>query len=158
MLQGERTLDDPWFGRVTLSGHGREWAAEGPGLGGRYVLDGLVDGTLSTPHGQGEVRTPWTGIRRRSKDARATVAGREYHLHHRSLRRAELRRDGTVVGTFRGRFRLPFTGGPAMLQPYEIGAWKPGADATDAGVGHVLLARHGAGAEGAVYNALTLFS
>lgn len=157
MLQGERTVDDPRFGTITLSGHGRDWVAESPSIG-RFTLEGITDGTLTTPDAQGQVDVPWPGLRRRSRDARVTVAGRVYHLHHRSLRTAELRRDDAVVGRFRGAFRLPFTKGPAMLQPYAVTEWSATADATDAGVGHVLLARHGAGAEGAVFNVLTLFS
>ncbi len=157
MLQGARDLDDPTFGAIRLSGHGATWVAEGPAIG-RFELDGLGDATLTTPLGSAPVHDGPGFARRRSSDRRTTIAGRDYHLHHRSPRKAQLRRDGLVVGRFRRHFRLPFTKGPAMVQAYEVTGWAPTADATDAGVGHVLVACHGAGAEGFLLKAVTLFA
>lgn len=81
-------------------------------------------------------------IRRATFDVRATVAGRDYLLHHEGRRQARLERSGQVVS----RLSTP-DHGETMRAVHQ-----PGADVVDATVGVALGTVLGVGAPGFLRN------
>jgi hypothetical protein len=143
---------DPSFGPV-LRGSLRGMATiSNPTLGFTQLTDGS---RVITPWGNGYVSSNSGFFRRRCHDRHVDLGGVRYTLHHTSLRRAELLRDGAVIGRLRrrraGRF---FHGG--WIATYDVTQWAAPADATAAAVAHLLASNFEVGAWGCLATSLML--
>ncbi|MER6301822.1 hypothetical protein ABT247_19985 [Kitasatospora sp. NPDC001539] len=87
--------------------------------------------------------------RTRNRTRTAVVGDRSYELRPTSLRRAELRRNGTLVAHARGSFRSYAPGNTIPGLDARI-TWSQGVDPADVAVGQAMVVGFGAGAPGAV--------
>ena len=146
----QRELDDLRFGRITLTRGSRfrpdtkPFVAEGERIG-RFAT--LAADRWTTPAGEARVLPSRGLIRRRQHDDRAELAGTTFHLRHTGWFTAEVLRDGDHVA----RLRTHRQGwGRRKPGDYEVEEWTAAADATAAGVTHLLALWSGVGAEGAL--------
>ncbi|MFD7902738.1 hypothetical protein ACFV4F_42045 [Kitasatospora sp. NPDC059722] len=86
--------------------------------------------------------------RRKARTRTALVGARGYELRPTGLCRAELRRDGAVIGRASSGLGAysPFRSIPGIDAKI---AWSPGVDPTDVAVGQAMVVTFGAGAPGA---------
>jgi hypothetical protein len=145
---------DPVFGRVQYGTLNRMRAVSGAQIGVAQLTDGA---RVVTRNGDGSISNSRGYFRRRCADRHVDLGGHRYTLHHTSLRRAQLLRDGTPIcwlrGTRGGRF---FHGG--TFRTYEVLRWADAKDPAAAAVAHLLASTYNVGAFGVVLNTLVLLT
>ena len=143
---------DPVFGPVQQGWLHGMWAVQNTVLGVAQLTDGA---RVVTPTADGSVSGAPGFFRRRAGDHHVELGGHRYTLHHTSLRRAQLIRDGVAIcwlhRTRAGSFRH---GG--WTRTYEVEHWSDRADRTAACVAHLLASRYEVGAPGPALNVLVL--
>ncbi|WP_030247005.1 hypothetical protein [Streptomyces sp. NRRL S-350] len=140
----QRLMDGP-FGPIRIS-HDR-WPSviahvQGAGMPTVTVVPDRDHGAMNI-NGH-----PVPTSRARNRTRTAVVGDRTYELRPTSLRRAELRRNGTLIAHARGTFRSygPGNGIPGLDARVN---WSQGIDPTDVAVGQGMVLAFGAGAPGA---------
>ena len=145
---------DPVFGHVHQGWLHGMWAVQNPVLGVAQLTDGA---RVVTPTVDGSVWDAPGFFRRRASNRHVDVGGHRYTLHHTSLRKAQLKRDGVAICWLQrvrtGRF---WHGG--WIRTYEVEHWSNRADRTGAAVAHLLASRYSVGAPGAFLNALAVLT
>jgi hypothetical protein len=145
---------DPVFGRVQHGTMNRMRTVSGTQIGVAQLTDGA---RVVTRHGDGSISKSRGYFRRRCADRHVDLGGHRYTLHHTSLRRAQLLRDGTPICWLRsargGRF---FQGG--TFRSYEVLSWADTKDPAAAAVAHLLASTYDVGAFGVVLNTLVLLT
>lgn len=145
---------DPVFGRVQYGTMNLMRAVCGPQIGVAQLTDGA---RVVTPDGDGSISTTPGYFRRRSADRHVRLGGRHYTLHHTSVRKAQLLRDGVAVCWLRsargGRF---FHGG--TFRTYQVLRWADAPDREPAAVAHLLASSFQVGAFGVVLNAYLILT
>ena len=122
----------------------KPFAAEGERIG-RFAT--VAADRWATPAGEAEVLPSIGLIRRRQYDQRVALAGATFHLHHTGWFTAEVKRDGDRVAGLRTHRQ---GWGRRTPGDYEVEEWAATADATAAGMTHLLALWSGVGAEGAL--------
>jgi hypothetical protein len=145
---------DPEFGAVQRGWRTGLKAITNPVLGFSQLTDGS---RVITPWGDGSLAGNSGFFRRRAADRHVDLGGVRYTLHHTSLRRAELLRDGQAIGWLRRRHAGRFFHG-GWIKTYEVTGWAKPADATSAAVAHLLASQFEVGAWGAVANTLMILT
>ncbi|MGW2250161.1 hypothetical protein ACWCXH_08170 [Kitasatospora sp. NPDC001660] len=156
-LSQQRVVGSP-FGPVQIS-HDR-WPSviarvSGAGIPAVTALPDRDRGglTINGQHVPTALGTRGWDPRRKARTRTALVGARGYELRPTALCRAELRRDGVVIGRAQGTFRSysPFRGIPGID---AVVTWSPGVDPTDVAIGQAMVVAFGAGAPGAIQRCL----
>ncbi|MEU8923836.1 hypothetical protein AB0D10_23310 [Kitasatospora sp. NPDC048545] len=140
----QRVIDGP-FGPIQLS-HDR-WPSvvariQGAGMPTVTVVPGRDHGALN-------INGHSIPTSRKSRTRKAVLGDRTYELRSTGLRRAELRRNGTLIAHAHGSFRSYAPGSTIPGLDARI-TWSQGIDPTDVAVGQAMVVGFGAGAPGAV--------
>ncbi|MFD8787413.1 hypothetical protein [Kitasatospora sp. NPDC059599] len=140
----QRVIDGP-FGPIQLS-HDR-W----PSVVARIQGAGMPTVTVvpDRDHGALNINGHTIPTSRKSRTRNAVLGDRTYELRSTGLRRAELRRNGTLIAHAHGSFRSYAPGRTIPGLDARI-TWSQGIDPTDVAVGQAMVVGFGAGAPGAV--------
>ncbi|MEU4115902.1 hypothetical protein AB0F71_15580 [Kitasatospora sp. NPDC028055] len=141
----QRVIDGP-FGPIQIS-HDR-WPSvvarvQGAGIPAVTVVPDRDHGAMN----MGGHNIPTSRARNRTRTA--VVGDRTYELRPRGLRRAELRRNGTLIAHAHGTFRSYAPGRTIPGLDAKV-TWSQGIDPTDVAVGQAMVLGFGAGAPGII--------
>ncbi|AUY49889.1 hypothetical protein [Streptomyces sp. CB01881] len=141
----QRVVDGP-FGPMQIS-HDRR-----PSVVARVQGAGMPTVTVVPDRDHGAMNINGHNIptsRTRNRTRTAVVGDRSYELRPLSLRRAELRRNGTLIAHARGSFRSYAPG--STIPGLDAGiTWSQGIDPTDVAIGQAMILGFGAGAPGVI--------
>ncbi|MFF2080350.1 hypothetical protein ACFVXG_37025 [Kitasatospora sp. NPDC058162] len=141
----QRVIDGP-FGPIQIS-HDR-W----PSVIARVEVSGIPTVTVVPDRDHGAMNMGGHTIptsRTRNRTRTAVVGDRTYELRPRGLRRAELRRNGTLIAHARGSFRSYAPGNTIPGLNAKV-TWSQGIDPTDVAVAQAMVLAFGAGAPGII--------